>query len=78
MVGETEGTGIVHIAPGCGKEDFSLGQKEELPPIAPPPPPILKQPTPIAIGYNPAPSGMTLPSFLPASNPKPEAGNRGE
>ena len=23
VVGETEGTGIVHIAPGCGKEDFT-------------------------------------------------------
>jgi isoleucyl-tRNA synthetase len=34
-VGETEGTGIVHIAPGCGKEDFELGKKEGLPPIAP-------------------------------------------
>ena len=27
-VGETEGTGIVHIAPGCGKEDFHLGKAE--------------------------------------------------
>ncbi len=26
MVGEAEGTGIVHIAPGCGKEDFQLGK----------------------------------------------------
>src|SRR5579884_675941 len=26
LVGETEGTGIVHIAPGCGKEDFGLGK----------------------------------------------------
>jgi isoleucyl-tRNA synthetase len=34
-VGETEGTGIVHIAPGCGKEDFQLGKTEGLPPIAP-------------------------------------------
>jgi isoleucyl-tRNA synthetase len=34
-VGETEGTGIVHIAPGCGKEDFELGQTEKLPPVAP-------------------------------------------
>ncbi|MHB1422993.1 MAG: isoleucine--tRNA ligase [Gemmataceae bacterium] len=34
-VGETEGTGIVHIAPGCGKEDFNLGKKEGLPPVAP-------------------------------------------
>jgi isoleucyl-tRNA synthetase len=34
-VGETEGTGIVHIAPGCGKEDFELGKREELPPVAP-------------------------------------------
>lgn len=35
LVGETEGTGIVHIAPGCGKEDFALGKEEKLPPIAP-------------------------------------------
>src|SRR5262249_14218907 len=35
LVGETEGTGIVHIAPGCGKEDFQLGQTEKLPPVAP-------------------------------------------
>ncbi|MER3415130.1 MAG: isoleucine--tRNA ligase [Gemmataceae bacterium] len=34
-VGETEGTGIVHIAPGCGQEDFELGKAEGLPPIAP-------------------------------------------
>ncbi len=34
-VGETEGTGIVHIAPGCGKEDFNLGKEEELPAVAP-------------------------------------------
>jgi isoleucyl-tRNA synthetase len=34
-VGETEGTGIVHIAPGCGKEDFELGKAEKLPPLAP-------------------------------------------
>ncbi len=34
-VGEEEGTGIVHIAPGCGKEDFSLGRQEQLAPIAP-------------------------------------------
>src|SRR5262245_53775379 len=34
-VGATNGTGIVHIAPGCGKEDFQLGKEEGLPPIAP-------------------------------------------
>ena len=34
-VGETEGTGIVHIAPGCGKEDFGLGKENGLPPLAP-------------------------------------------
>jgi isoleucyl-tRNA synthetase len=34
-VGETEGTGIVHIAPGCGKEDFQLGKEQGLPPLAP-------------------------------------------
>lgn len=34
-VSETEGTGIVHIAPGCGKEDFELGKIEKLKAIAP-------------------------------------------
>lgn len=34
-VSETEGTGIVHIAPGCGKEDFELGKQLGLPAIAP-------------------------------------------
>jgi len=34
-VGETEGSGIVHIAPGCGAEDFVLGKEYDLPAIAP-------------------------------------------
>lgn len=34
-VSETEGSGLVHIAPGCGKEDFELGQEYELPSLAP-------------------------------------------
>jgi isoleucyl-tRNA synthetase len=34
-VGEQEGTGIVHIAPGCGAEDFQLGKQFGLPAIAP-------------------------------------------
>ena len=34
-VSEAEGTGIVHIAPGCGKEDFGLGKQVGLPPVAP-------------------------------------------
>ncbi|UCC33521.1 MAG: isoleucine--tRNA ligase, partial [Candidatus Bathyarchaeota archaeon] len=34
-VSEVEGTGIVHIAPGCGKEDFELGEQYELPAVAP-------------------------------------------
>jgi len=34
-VGETEGTGIVHIAPGCGAEDFLLGKEHKLPLVAP-------------------------------------------
>ncbi len=34
-VGEEEGTGIVHIAPGCGKEDFELSKEYDLPAIAP-------------------------------------------
>jgi isoleucyl-tRNA synthetase len=41
QVGATEGTGIVHIAPGCGKEDFELalevgrGPDLPLPAVAP-------------------------------------------
>ncbi len=35
MVSETEGTGIVHIAPGCGKEDYDLGREHGLPVVAP-------------------------------------------
>ncbi|MCC6955591.1 MAG: isoleucine--tRNA ligase [Anaerolineales bacterium] len=34
-VGETEGTGIVHIAPGCGAEDFQLGREHHFPLVAP-------------------------------------------
>ena len=34
-VNEEEGTGIVHIAPGCGEEDQGLGKKENLKEIAP-------------------------------------------
>ncbi|MBL8799881.1 MAG: class I tRNA ligase family protein, partial [Planctomycetia bacterium] len=34
-VGEAEGTGIVHIAPGCGAEDYELGQEEHLVAVAP-------------------------------------------
>jgi len=35
QVGEEEGTGIVHIAPGCGAEDFQLGRQYGLPVLAP-------------------------------------------
>ncbi|KPV65088.1 MAG: Isoleucine--tRNA ligase [Candidatus Bathyarchaeota archaeon BA1] len=34
-VSETEGTGVVHIAPGCGKEDLELGKQYRLPAVAP-------------------------------------------
>ncbi|MGQ9632166.1 MAG: class I tRNA ligase family protein [bacterium] len=34
-VGEEEGTGIVHIAPGCGAEDFQLSKEHDLPVVAP-------------------------------------------
>jgi isoleucyl-tRNA synthetase len=34
-ISETEGTGIVHIAPGCGQEDFQLGKEFDLNVIAP-------------------------------------------
>lgn len=30
-----EGTGLVHIAPGAGSEDFAVGKKEQLPVVAP-------------------------------------------
>ncbi|MEZ4301244.1 MAG: isoleucine--tRNA ligase [Polyangiaceae bacterium] len=32
---ETDGTGVVHIAPGCGKEDFQLGKERGLAVVAP-------------------------------------------
>ncbi|HMQ30696.1 MAG TPA: isoleucine--tRNA ligase [Chloroflexaceae bacterium] len=34
-VAEDEGTGVVHLAPGAGKEDFALGKEHELPVLAP-------------------------------------------
>ncbi len=34
-ISEEEGTGLVHIAPGCGKEDFTLGKEFGLATIAP-------------------------------------------
>jgi len=34
LVVATEGTGIVHIATGCGSEDFALGKQANLPVIA--------------------------------------------
>ena len=34
-VTEDEGTGVVHIAPGAGKEDFALGKEHDLATIAP-------------------------------------------
>jgi len=34
-VDATEGTGIVHVAPGCGAEDFALSKVHKLPVIAP-------------------------------------------
>ncbi len=35
MVTESEGSGIVHIAPGCGSEDYRLGKEFSLPAVAP-------------------------------------------
>lgn len=35
FAGEEEGTGLVHIAPGCGKEDYDLSKQENLPAIVP-------------------------------------------
>ncbi len=34
-VGDAEGTGIVHIAPGCGAEDHALGKQFNSPMVAP-------------------------------------------
>ncbi|MFL5760853.1 MAG: isoleucine--tRNA ligase [Thermomicrobiales bacterium] len=34
-VNASEGTGIVHIAPGCGKEDFALSREHNLAVVAP-------------------------------------------
>jgi isoleucyl-tRNA synthetase len=34
-VGEEEGTGIVHVAPGCGAEDYQLGTQLGLPVVGP-------------------------------------------
>lgn len=35
MVDNVEGSGVVHIAPGCGVEDFELGQTLSLPVVTP-------------------------------------------
>ncbi|MGZ4143087.1 MAG: isoleucine--tRNA ligase [Actinomycetota bacterium] len=35
QVSMEEGTGIVHIAPGCGAEDYELGKREGLPALVP-------------------------------------------
>jgi isoleucyl-tRNA synthetase len=35
MVSSEDGSGVVHIAPGCGAEDFDLGQSLSLPSICP-------------------------------------------
>jgi len=35
QVSEAEGTGLVHIAPGCGAEDQQLGKENDIPFIAP-------------------------------------------
>ncbi len=35
LVSSEEGTGMVHIAPGCGPEDYELGKRERLATIAP-------------------------------------------
>ncbi len=35
LASEEEGTGIVHIAPGCGSDDFKLGKENNLPAISP-------------------------------------------
>ncbi|MCF7798198.1 MAG: class I tRNA ligase family protein, partial [Candidatus Marinimicrobia bacterium] len=34
-VSESEGTGIVHIAPGCGREDYQLSKRDDFPVLRP-------------------------------------------
>lgn len=34
-VSEEDGTGVVHIAPGCGAEDYELGKRNDLPIVIP-------------------------------------------
>ena len=34
-VGEEEGVGVVHVAPGCGAEDYELSRKQSLPVLVP-------------------------------------------
>lgn len=34
-VSSEDGTGVVHIAPGCGAEDYELGKRENLPVVIP-------------------------------------------
>lgn len=35
LVDSQSGSGVVHIAPGCGQEDFELGQELEVPSLSP-------------------------------------------
>lgn len=35
LVNPTEGTGVVHVAPGCGQEDYELGKKLGAPMVSP-------------------------------------------
>jgi len=35
LASEEEGTGVIHVAPGCGSEDHELGEKLGLPSVAP-------------------------------------------
>ena len=35
VVGEEDGTGVVHVAPGCGAEDYDLAQRNGFPAVAP-------------------------------------------
>ncbi len=35
FVSTEEGTGVVHIAPGFGEDDYQLGMRENLPPVCP-------------------------------------------
>jgi isoleucyl-tRNA synthetase len=59
QVDEKEGTGVVHIAPGCGAEDFELAREAGLPVLAP-----LREDGTFQEGYG----ALSAKSFLEAND----------